>query len=293
MNINEKISAELPNEFGGSDRKKTVIFAHDGRKYLLKFPDPTRERGKKEELSYKNNVFSEYIGCMIAKSIGLPAQDVILGEYTFTEKGKTVPACACGDIRRGNEMLYEVDKQELGSFMDERDRRDITFESVNEIFSILEKYGLNKAELEEFYFNTFVFDALIGNTDRHNGNWGFLMAPGHPARIAPIYDCGSSLFPIASDDMIVQGNIQNIAMGICSAVRDENLRRINYHEFFVQAKNEQINAALKRIFPKINMNVIYDIIDNTPYLSDVRRNFYKTFINTNYEQTLKKGLALK
>lgn len=291
MNFNQEILEDLPNEFGGSDRKKTVVLAGSSRKYLLKFPNPMRKKGKKEELSYINNVFSEYIGCMIAKSIGLPAQDVVLGEYTFEKSGKTVPACACGDIRLGNETLYEIDKQELSIFIDGRENRETTFKFVKEIFSALKKYGLNEKELEEFYFNTFVFDALIGNTDRHNGNWGFLMAPDSPARIAPLYDCGSSLFPVASDDMIGQTNIQNVALGTYSVIKDENLRRINYHEIFTKAENEQVNEALRRVFPKINMNTIYSIIDSTPYLSDIRRSFYKEFVRTNYEQTLTKGLA--
>lgn len=291
MNFNEQILAELPNEFGGSDRKKTVILAIDNRKYLLKLPDPTREKGKKEELSYINNVFSEYIGCMIAKSMGIPVQDVVLGEYTFEKTGKTVPACACGDIRRGNEILYEIDKQELSSFMDERSSKEATFESANDMFGILEKYGINKKELEEFYFDVFVLDALIGNTDRHNGNWGFLMAPDSPARIAPMYDCGSSLLPVNSDNTLKKMNIQNVALGTYSAIRDENLRRINYHEIFTKAENEQVNKALKRVFPKINMNTIYSIIDSTPYLSDIRRNFYKEFVRANYEQTLIKGFV--
>lgn len=76
---------------------------------------------------------------MIAKSMGIPAQDVVLGEYTFEKSGKTVPACACGDIRIGNETLYEIDKQELSIFVDERDNKETTFEFVNEIFCTLKK----------------------------------------------------------------------------------------------------------------------------------------------------------
>ncbi|MCH5338510.1 MAG: HipA domain-containing protein [Acetatifactor sp.] len=291
MNFNQEILEELPNEFGGSDKKQTVVLAGSSKKYLLKLPDPTREKGKKEKLSYINNVFSEYIGCMISKSVGLPVQEVILGEYTFENSAKTVPACACGDIRNSNEILYEIDKQELRNSLEETDSRYITFESVNRIFSFLEKYGLDKKELEKFYFDMFVLDALIGNTDRHNGNWGFLMAPNSSARIAPVYDCGSSLFPIASDDMLKDANIRNIALGTYSAIRDENMQRINYHEIFTEAENSQVNKALKRMLPRINMAEIYGIIDGTPYLSEVRKDFYKEFVRTNYEQTLVKGLV--
>ena len=40
----------------------------------------------------------------------------------------------------------------------------------------------------------FVIDSLIGNTDRHNGNWGFLVNKStDKIKFSPIYDCGSCL----------------------------------------------------------------------------------------------------
>ena len=43
----------------------------------------------------------------------------------------------------------------------------------------------------------FVKYALIGNTDRHNGNWGFLLdLESGKVKFAPIYDCGSCLNPM-------------------------------------------------------------------------------------------------
>ena len=29
-------------------------------------------------------------------------------------------------------------------------------------------------KIKEKFFEMFIIDGLIGNTDRHNGNWGFL-----------------------------------------------------------------------------------------------------------------------
>ena len=41
----------------------------------------------------------------------------------------------------------------------------------------------------------FVIDAFIGNWGRHNGNWEFLYTHKNDhMEIAPISDCGSSLF---------------------------------------------------------------------------------------------------
>ena len=49
----------------------------------------------------------------------------------------------------------------------------------------------------------FIVDALIGNWDRHNGNWGFLYnSRTDEMTLAPVFDCGSSLFPQADDDIM-------------------------------------------------------------------------------------------
>ena len=56
-----------------------------------------------------------------------------------------------------------------------------------------------------WWAQTLAFDALIGNTDRHSENWGFLTLPG-PAgmeyRLAPAFDNGTSLgFIIREGDL--------------------------------------------------------------------------------------------
>lgn len=42
------------NNFSGSEKKKTLIY--DNKKYLVKFPDPIREKNK--NISYISNAFS-------------------------------------------------------------------------------------------------------------------------------------------------------------------------------------------------------------------------------------------
>lgn len=43
--------------------------------------------------------------------------------------------------------------------------------------------------------------------------------------------------------------------------------------------NSDCTAALKRIYPRINMEKINAIIDNTPHLSSVERSFYKEMLH--------------
>ena len=50
------------------------------------------------------------------------------------------------------------------------------------------------AERFVLFLKVLVFDCLIGNTDRHHGNWGFIADDsGNWLRLAPLYDNGSSL----------------------------------------------------------------------------------------------------
>ena len=55
----------------------------------------------------------------------------------------------------------------------------------------------------------FIVDALIGNWDRHNGNWGFLYNNlTDELTLAPVFDCGSSLYPQA-DECIIDKILSN------------------------------------------------------------------------------------
>lgn len=65
-----------------------------------------------------------------------------------------------------------------------------------------------------------------------------------------------------------------------------NDKKINYFEYISSLQNEDCNQALLRIFSKINMQEIYSIIDETPFISAIRKEFYKKIINMRYEMIL-------
>jgi len=282
-NFNEHIKVKLINIFGGSERKETIIL-DDGNKYLLKLPDPTREKNR--IISYINNSISEYLGCKIIKSIGLPVQDVILGEYTTLSSNKEKRiyiACACKNIVPEGYFLSEAEKTTLGSDEDSKSAQNPSFQTLNKIIENIS--DISSSELKEFYAKQFIVDALIGNPDRHNGNWGFLTGI-NGNMIAPIYDCGSSLCPLLTDNELNQHVILNNVSNLLSAIRDHNGNRINYKQYLYKCKNNDINNALKSILPCINMNEINHIISATPYISLQRKKFYMDLIIKRYEQVL-------
>ena len=138
----------------------------------------------------------------------------------------------------------------------------------------------------------FVADALLGNFDRHNGNWGFLFdeAAGE-ASLAPIYDCGSCLLPQA-DERVMNEVLTNedalharIYQYPTSAIKQSD-RKINYRDFLMAAEYEGCNEAVKRIVPRVDMGAVDAFIGTAPYLSDLQRAFYKHYIRARYELIL-------
>lgn len=74
---------------------------------MLKFPDPSR--AKKIQQSYINNQFSEYIGCHIFESVGIPVQKTLLGIFKDVDKNQKI-CVACRDFKNDGIELSEFSK---------------------------------------------------------------------------------------------------------------------------------------------------------------------------------------
>ena len=138
----------------------------------------------------------------------------------------------------------------------------------------------------------FIIDSLIGNWDRHNGNWGFLYnTKTDEIKLAPVYDCGSCLYPNA-DDKIIESilkdeNEMNFRIfEIPTSAILLNGKKIKYFEFISSLQNEYCNSALKRITPRINIEKIKEIINNIPVISELQKNFYIKMIEKRKELIL-------
>lgn len=85
---------------GANGNKISIIY--EGEQYMLKFP-PAANRNK--DMSYSNSCFSEYLGCQIYESIGVPVQKTILG--TFTVRGREkIMKNVLADTRERDGNLY-------------------------------------------------------------------------------------------------------------------------------------------------------------------------------------------
>lgn len=277
--------------YNGANGSKIAV-EFNGEIYMLKFP-PSGEK-KPTELSYTNSCISEHIASSIFNMLGIRAQETVLG--TFTVKGKTKVVCACKDFTIGGKRLFDfcsikntiIDSDSNGSGTEIEDIMD----------TIDRQLYVAPDVLREHFWNVFVADALLGNFDRHNGNWGFLYDDNkNEAEIAPIYDCGSCLLPQA-DDKVMQNVLSNEAelharvyQFPTSAIK-QNGRKINYYDFISRIENEDCNKALKRIVPRIDIKEIEELINSTPYIADLQKEFYKKYLGKRYELILRPAYEL-
>lgn len=263
------------NNYKGSEKKKTLIY--DNKKYLVKFPDPVREKNK--NISYINNAYSEYIGSNIFKLSGFKTQNTLLGIYKYKEKDKIV--CACEDFTDDNHILYEFENLVLSTNPDKKIETELT-----DIMEVIEENKIIDTLItKQKFWNMFIIDFLIGNTNRHNGNWGFLLDKNTgKIEFSPIYDCGSCLNPMLDDEEIRKidaKELKNLALNCYSCLKI-NGNKINYVSYLKQMKNKECNDAIKRLFLNINMNEIKKFIDNIECISNIRKEFYKNILEQRY-----------
>ena len=274
--------------YAGANGSKICVVYED-EAYMLKFPTlPSLNK----KMSYTNSCASEYIGSHIFESIGIPVQKTLLG--TYKKNGKEKVVVACKDFTSTGIVLQDF--ASLKNTIIDSEHNGYGTELSDIMCAIEEQTAINPYELKEWFWDIFIVDALIGNWDRHNGNWGFLYhTETDQIEIAPVYDCGSCLFPQA-DEVIMQSTLDN---------QDErNLRvyqiplsgikingsKINYYDFIYSLENEDCNKALKRILPRIELAKINQIIDDTPYISEAQKNFYKTMLKERKEKILDASL---
>lgn len=286
-------STIVPRTLGGSDKKFRVLF--NGEYYMLKF---TEEHAKKTDLStsHENNAISEYLSSHISQSIGLPTQDTVLGIYKNNEI-----CVGCKDFRTPYDENIDFDNF-MHVIYDKSDAKKIP-----KIFQIYEVIGNEafpeylRSDAIERYWDTFVVDALVGNFDRHTGNWGLLLnAINGDYSLAPIYDYGSTLFPIISDEGIKDIISDKFEMAqrcllFPSAtlyITAEKTGKVGYYDMLSSNFDENCTKSLLKIFPQINLTKINEIIDETPLISNIRKAFYKNIINARYHIVLERAYDL-
>lgn len=268
---------------GANGSKISVLY--NGEQYMLKFPPfPTINK----EMSYTNSCISEYIGCKVFESVGIPVQETVIG--TYTSKGKEKVVVACKDFTSQGITLQDF--ASLKNRIIDSERNGYGTELADILSTIDEQTAMDSETLKTRFWDMFIVDALIGNWDRHNGNWGFLYNNAtDEVTLAPVFDCGSSLYPQADEDLMKKilsdkNELNHRIFDIPLSAITYNGKKINYFKFLSEGKFPDCNKALKRIASRIDMKKIYEIIDNTPTITELQKEFYKTMLTARKERII-------
>lgn len=285
---------DCPNgyrDYGGSDGKRSVEYKD--KKYMLKLPEFCKKTNDLQT-SHVNNVLSEYLGSHIIASLGLPTHNTILGLYNGE------PAVACEDFTGEGYKLQEFswmmrsmyDKDEIGRIP-----------TYNQLYDVISNHPMLQPIKEEAlkrYWDTFIADALIGNFDRHKGNWGYLVnETTKDIKLAPIYDCGSCLYPglseekmndVLQDQKLIEQRMYDFPKAALNLYQNKKKEiKAAYYDFISSGQDQNCTMAFARIYPRIDLTKINHIVENTPFLSDQRIQFYTEMIRYRKELILDKA----
>jgi len=270
--------------YGGANGNKIGI-VYQGETYMLKFPP---KPSLNSDMSYTNSCISEYVACHIFQTLGICTQETLLGRYNDKI------TVACKDFETDGFLLKDF--AHLKNTIIDSEQNGYGTDLSDILKTIGEQQIISPVELEKFFWEMFIVDALLGNFDRHNGNWGFLINENTgEVKTAPVYDCGSCLYPQIDENRMnhVLNNEKEIEDRIfvypTSAMQKDG-KKLNYFQFLTETKNKGCLAALKVVGDRIDLTKIYAIIDDTPYISDTHKLFLKTMITERKEQIIDEAL---
>ena len=262
--------------YSGSERKFGVDV--DGFEYMLKFRKHTG-------FAVRNNHISEYLGSHIFELLGFNVQDTYLGYYNNEE------VVACKNFI-DNEFQF-VPFNDVGESSLEQDKEVYQY-SYEDIMQML-RDNIKLTNVEEtidMFWEMYIVDALIGNFDRHGSNWGFLKK-NNKYILAPVFDNGSCLYPSLTDEYemtkIMESQElteQRIYKFPTSQVK-LNGQKSSYYEVINSLAYPECNKALITVFERYSEDKINTLIDETPFLNDTQRKFYKYILKQRFEKILK------
>lgn len=285
---------------GHAGSKKGVII--DGEKWFLKYPKSTKSMDV-QGLSYSTSPLSEYLGSHIYESLGIDAHKTRL-EYA---NNKIVVACK--DFLGTNEIIidYNMIKNEYDEVIEKgidklsSSNLESSNNNLEEILFIMENNSYFKSikELKTRFWDMFIIDAFISNNDRNETNWGLILNKDTSnLRISPVYDNGESFYNKSSDERLI--NIYEDDFKFKQSIYDSSVsiyrlngKAINPLKYIESMKNIDCNNAIKRLVPKINMDIIENIFNELPeeynglpVLSDTQKKYYLRSLEYKYNNIL-------
>lgn len=272
-------------QYDGNTLKFGITYENEN--YIVKFQDTGLEQ----------KVYSEYVAQRFIQGLGINCQYVWIGFYNGAKvniiKDFTDNLCILHSFKDTRQSSEGTDLQ----------NKTYTYKDVIDLIDKHTKMQeVNKNKMITQFWDMFICDAILGNRDRHHGNWGYLKSRGRQTDYipAPIFDNGGSLFPDLSrkiNEYSIKGNelkflLERAEKFPASLFRMERLdgsvKRTNYYEML---GNLDFNDTLKNEVHRIRKNIGYNGIRKIAIevlnragdlIPDIYKSFYLRIIGLRY-----------
>lgn len=283
---------------GNAGQKLGIVFENEN--YMLKFPKNTTGM-RNMKISYTTSPLSEFLGSQIYESMSIPVHETKLGIC----KNKLVVICKDIEFDKTKPIGRLSVFTQLKNVFNETTFDSYSNTDDTHLFSILAEIQSNpmiapiKEKVIERFWTMFIIDTLVYNNDRNNGNWGLLV--NGDVKLAPVFDNGNS-FNNKFSDGEMESRLNRMSEVQCKMVNsvflDENSKKIIPYDFFQTHNILELNHALQKIMPMIDLLKISKIIDDLPLeangikvTSDVAKTFMKKGLEERYNLILQPALA--
>lgn len=174
----------------------TFAFLKGSHQYLFKL---SRDRCPEQ---FWNEIFAYRLG--LEMGVSVPPAFVAYDDNT-NQSAALIEwfLSLTGSIREDSESGGDLCQQMISNF--DRDKgKQHNFETLSQIcLNLQEKYPSFNFDWKTYWAKAFLFDALIGNTDRHQNNWAIIRAWEYSEieraysikaiRFSPVFDNGTSM----------------------------------------------------------------------------------------------------
>ncbi|MFH5182878.1 phosphatidylinositol kinase [Paenibacillus sp. TAB 01] len=288
----------------GSKEKSWYRRPEDNKLFLFKLPVSLTSESWRVLNESTGEMWSEKIAYEVGKVLNIfthtveigciEANDEIINSYGITpekiKSGVIYGALCCSFLEEGLESLIEgADMISDFDYTYDRETLRGTIEIYNYdlLIRVFQKYNI----IDKLY-SMLIFDTLIGNTDRHQDNFGLIKDEvTRKLFFAPLYDNSSSLGRELTDDRIKlmyrdAQMLNSYYFGKKSASRiwwgDINdYKRLNSFEFFKKAGEVTPELkAMRYIVQLLTDDKIDEIVHKVPVevMSDMKKDFVSDFL---------------
>jgi hypothetical protein len=256
--------------------KKIGITIND-EDFIIKFQKHTR-------FGRRNNHISEYIGCKIFESLDISVQEVYLGTYDNES------VVVIKDFVKRNQNFVAFNDLGESSIEEDREKFQYSYEDIMEILKANNKLA-NPNETIHMFWILYIVDAIIGNFDRHGGNWGFIKE-NNAYRLAPIFDNGSCLYPNLTDETEMLKIIDD------ESERNKRIydfptsqillngKKSSYFQVISSLEFPECNEALIEIYNKFDLEKVFKIVDQTMFITEIQKEFYKQMVSERFKKII-------